>query len=264
MGRFLLVFIFRILLLVVGGGLAMLAGVAIATKYPNPTAGKPLVANLLPSIDKQSATPAPTASPVSTTETPTPAEPATQLTEAERKKLEAELKRVQARLKRLQNRPRNRETIEKLEQRVQTIEAQLQGSQQSSSDQQANQLAASSTPFFSPDTRMVSLPSDALFEDNQNILRPQAEPILNKIADELKNYPQATIHIGVHTDGAGQPKNNRVLSFRQAQVIEQYLSSALDKGYHWIVVGYGETRPVAPNDTPINLQRNRRIEIAIE
>jgi OmpA-OmpF porin, OOP family len=254
--RLVLVIIFRLLLLGVGGGLAALAGVAIAMRSPNPSPEKPLVVNLLPPLDEQ-VTKNTAASPTPA-ETATPVNLETQLSATEKETLEAELKQIQARLKKLRNRPANRKTIEELKTRSQQIEQQLKAAES------ANQPPISSEPFFSSDRRMVSLPSDALFEDNQNILRQEAGPILDKIANELKNYPKSTIRIAAHTDGAGQPRNNRVLSFRQAQVLEQYLSSALGKGYRWFVVGYGETQPVAPNDTPINLQRNRRIEIAIE
>lgn len=198
MGRFLLVFIFRLLLLAVGGSLAALAGVAIATIYPNPTPNKPLVANMLE----------PLAGKVTQPENPS--------------------------------------------------ETDLQQSQDN------GQSVATPTAFFADNARTAILPSDALFEANQTILRPEAGPILNQIASELQKYPGATILIAAHTDGAGTDKDNRALSFRQAQVIEQYLASVLNNRYHWLVVGYGETKPIAPNDTPANLQRNRRLEITIQ
>ena len=247
--RFLLVFTFRLLLLVVGGGLAALAGVAYATRSPNPTAQKPLIAHLLPSLDRQDA-----ASPTQATEIVAPADTPPQLSAAEQENLEAELKQLEAQLKKLPKRRANRQKIARLEQQIQEIEQQLN----------SPPLAVSSTPIFSPDQKTATLPSDALFADASGDLRPEAGPILDKIVSELKNYPKATIRIAAHTDGAGQPRNNRVLSFRQANAIAQYLSTALGDGYHWLVLGYGETRPLGPNDNPVNLQRNRRIEIAIE
>lgn len=198
MGQFLLVFIFRLLLLTVGGSLAALVGVAIAMISPDPTPNKPLVANVLQPLTG------------------------------------------------------------KVTQPTNPSETDLQQSQDN------EQIVATPTSFFTDKTRTTILPSDALFEINQTILRPEAGPILNQIASELQNYPGATILIAAHTDGAGTEKDNRTLSFRQAQVIEQYLTSALNKRYHWLVVGYGETKPIAPNDTPANLQRNRRVEIAIQ
>ncbi len=59
-------------------------------------------------------------------------------------------------------------------------------------------------------------------------------------------------------------EDNRELSFRRAKALEQYFGRALGEQYRWLVVGYGETRPLVANDTEANLQRNRRIEIAVE
>jgi outer membrane protein OmpA-like peptidoglycan-associated protein len=252
--RFLLVFIFRLLLVAVGGGLAALAGVAIAIRSPNPTPEKPLIAHLLPSLDPEVAASNPAASPTEATETATPVQSTSQLGAAEQEKLEAELKQLEAKLKKLPNRRANRQKIAQLNQQIAEIEQQLH----------PEPPPVASTPFFSPDQKTATLPSDALFADTSGDLRPEAGPILDKIARELKNYPKTTVRIWAHTDGAGQARNNRILSFRQAQAIAQYLSSALGDGYHWLVVGYGETRPLVPNDTPVNLQRNRRIEIAVE
>lgn len=267
-GRLLLVLIFRLLLLTVGGGIAALVGVAIAFRYPNPTPKEPLAAQLLQSWEQNinpkknsSQTATPTALPV--TESPTPISQPTPLTSAQRKKLETELKQLQTQLNNAR-RKGNRNAIAPLEKQIQTLEQQLKGTPQPSPNNQTEvQTLPASTPFFSADSPKVSIPSDALFEDRQAILRPESAAILFKIASELKNYPGTTILIAAHTDGVGEAKENRTISFRQAQAVEQYLSSLLGKQYHWLVVGYGETKPLVPNDTATDLQRNRRMEIAI-
>ncbi len=277
-GRFLLVLLFRLLLLAVGGVIAALLGVAIATVRPGTTPNKPMVAKLLqlpgdmknPPTTPNNATPTEQTSPESeAAAVPT----APKLTAEQRQKLQAELNQLQAQLKSLRDRTAALESrvgssasTEALETRIQVLTQQLKATPK---PQQTREAAAEvdrvpstiSTSLISPDTLTATLPSDALFQDSDATLRPEARLILDKLVAELQNYPTATIRIAAHTDGAGEAKNNRVLSFRQAQAVEQYLSRLKNRLF---VVGYGETRPLAPNDTKINLQRNRRVEISVE
>jgi outer membrane protein OmpA-like peptidoglycan-associated protein len=110
----------------------------------------------------------------------------------------------------------------------------------------------------------VTLPSDLLFEENNSILRSEASLILDKIVADLRSYPASTILIAAHTDATAATEDNRELSFRRAKAVEQYLAKTLGNQYRWLTVGYGETRPLVPNDTPADKQRNRRVEIAVE
>jgi len=249
MGRFFLVFLFRFLLLVVGGGFAALLGVALATVYPASTPQKPLVARipeLIPGIDtdEKSKNPNVAVSP----------ETKAQLTKAQRKQLETELQRLERQLKTTGNNP-------KLEARVKAIRQQLRVNLAKLPT--ASQLALSTQPLINPDTLSGKIPADVLFEDNQTFLLTEGKPVLDKLVDELKNYPGAAVVIGVHTDSVGEPSNNRVLSFRQAQAIAKYLSSTLDKSYTLIPVGYGEINPLVKDENQTNLQFNRRIEIKV-
>ncbi|WP_249068740.1 OmpA family protein [Argonema antarcticum] len=279
-GRFLLVLLFRLLLLGVGGVIAALLGVAIATVRPATTPNKPLVAKLLQLPGDMKNPPTTPNNPTSTEQTSPESEAAAvrtapKLTAQQRQKLQAELNQLQAQLKSLrsstaalENRVGSSASTEPLETRIQVLTQQLKATPQ---PQQTGDTAAaaevdrvpSTTPtsLISPDTLTATLPSDALFQDSDATLRPEARLILDKLVAELQNYPTATIRIAAHTDGAGEAKNNRVLSFRQAQAVEQYLSRLKNRLF---VVGYGETRPLAPNDTKINLQRNRRVEIFVE
>ncbi|MFB2974046.1 OmpA family protein [Aerosakkonema sp. BLCC-F183] len=282
-GRFLLVLVFRLLLLAVGGGIAGLIGVAIATVNPATRPNKPLVAKLLqlPGDVKNSPTLAkdPAATEASASETEALAvPPPPKLTPQQRQKLEAEVKQLEAQLKvlrdratTLENQIGNSNASEALETRLQVISQQLkaaaqpqQASNSAVSAAEISQQVSSSGVLISPETLTATLPSDALFLDSQAVLRKEARLILDKLIAELQKYPDARVSIAAHTDSAGEADNNRVLSFRQAQAVEQYLSSTLGDKYHWLVLGYGETRPLVPNNTTINLQRNRRLEITVD
>ncbi|MBD2464630.1 OmpA family protein [Oscillatoria sp. FACHB-1407] len=119
------------------------------------------------------------------------------------------------------------------------------------------------------DALTFTLPSDALFETNQTALRPDAQSILNGIQQDLQRYPGAVVRIASHTASATPPDasnaaRDRSRSLAQAQTIETYLSDTLGDRYHWVSIGYGSTRPLVPNDSPLNQQSNRRIEITVE
>ena len=280
MARFLLVFCFRLLLLIVGGSLAALAGIWLAMVNPAKTANKPLVAKILPLPgdvkNPQIISNNSTVKEKTSGESEVAIPPAPKLTPQQRNKLQADLKQLQTQLKSLSDRTTALEkqlgrhnSPETLETRLQIIAQQIKPNPQpqkatNSPPAPAVDLASSSTALISSETLTATLPSDALFEDNQANFRAEARPILDKLIAELQKYPNATVRIAAHTDGAGEAPNNRVLSFRQAQAVTEYLSGALGNKYHFVAIGYGETRPIAPNDSQINLQRNRRLEISVD
>jgi outer membrane protein OmpA-like peptidoglycan-associated protein len=68
------------------------------------------------------------------------------------------------------------------------------------------------------------------------------------------------IEISGHTDNAGNPKTNQKLSEKRAQACRDYLISKGIDGSRIEAVGYGDQRPVAPNDSEDGRQQNRRIE----
>jgi OmpA-OmpF porin, OOP family len=88
-------------------------------------------------------------------------------------------------------------------------------------------------------------------------------PTLNQLAQIVNTCPEVRIEIEGHTDAEGTPTRNKRLSQRRAQSVAEYLTRAGVPAERLTAVGYGETRPVAPNDTIENRARNRRIEFAV-
>jgi len=257
MARLFLVFLFRFLLLVVGGGFAALLGVALATVYPATMPKKPLVAKALEFIPGMEVSPENSERHNPTTaQKKTPQTQPDELSKAQRQQLQAELKVLENRLRTSRNRTA-------LEARIQTIKQKLPDNNHNIIDT-ANKLADSPRPLIDKDTLRSSIPVDVLFVDNQAFLLLEGRPVLDRLIRELRNYSGATVVVGVHTDGVGLESDNRVLSFRQAEALTQYLSGQLDKKYHWLTVGYGETKPLVPNDSKTNRQRNRRVEIKLK
>ncbi len=101
------------------------------------------------------------------------------------------------------------------------------------------------------------------FDFGKATLRPESYPSLNELADMLKSKPNITIEIGGHTDNVGDDASNMTLSQNRAESVRTYLINKGINGSRMIAKGYGETKPVATNDTDEGRQQNRRTEVKI-
>ncbi len=102
-----------------------------------------------------------------------------------------------------------------------------------------------------------------LFDFNSFVLRENTKKILDEIYNILKQYPEREIQISGHTDNIGSDEYNLNLSEKRAEEVAKYL---IQKGLNEDQIsfsGYGSSQPVAPNDTPENRAKNRRVEILI-
>jgi outer membrane protein OmpA-like peptidoglycan-associated protein len=110
---------------------------------------------------------------------------------------------------------------------------------------------------------IVSL-ADILFDFDKATLRRNVEFNLVKIATILNQFAEMTILIEGHTDNIGSDEYNLGLSQRRAKAVYEFLvSQDVDEGrMSW--EGYGESRPVAGNDTDEDRQRNRRVDLVIQ
>jgi len=86
---------------------------------------------------------------------------------------------------------------------------------------------------------------------------------LDKLAQIIRNCPDFIIEVEGHTDSMGEAAANQRLSERRAASVRDYLLRAGVPAASLGAIGYGDARPVAPNDTPANMARNRRIEFNI-
>ncbi len=101
------------------------------------------------------------------------------------------------------------------------------------------------------------------FEWASATLDRASKPTLDKLADVARACPRSKIEIEGHTDAEGTPERNKALSERRAKSVADYLAKAGVGADRLSAVGYGETQPVAPNDTVINRAKNRRIEFSV-
>jgi outer membrane protein OmpA-like peptidoglycan-associated protein len=101
------------------------------------------------------------------------------------------------------------------------------------------------------------------FASGSAALDPQSAFLLDSIADIVARCPGLRIVVAGHTDSDGPEATNQWLSQqRAASVVDYLVSHGVGEG-RITSVGYGEVRPLVPNDSPRNKQRNRRIEFAV-
>jgi len=104
---------------------------------------------------------------------------------------------------------------------------------------------------------------DVHFESGKAELRRSSYDRLDELVAYLKNKPSVKIEIAGHTDNVGNKQDNKQLSQERAQVVKNYLlENGIDEK-RLRAKGYGESEPIATNDTPEGRQQNRRTEVRI-
>lgn len=101
------------------------------------------------------------------------------------------------------------------------------------------------------------------FDYDKATLRPESIEELERVVRFLQENPTLRVEISGHTDSDGSEMYNLRLSQARAQAVVDYLVSRGIRPSRLVAKGYGESRPVAPNDTPENKQKNRRTELKI-
>jgi len=105
--------------------------------------------------------------------------------------------------------------------------------------------------------------SDVLFDVDKATLKPEAREKLAKVAGILETHPDLKLQVEGHTDSTGSDDYNQKLSENRASSARDFLVS---QGIHSTEItakGFGESVPVASNDTAEGRQKNRRVELVI-
>ena len=90
-------------------------------------------------------------------------------------------------------------------------------------------------------------------------LTADAEKVLNDAVQSLKNYPELLIEVQAHTDSVGSEETNQRLSARRANTVMNFMITGGVRPDQLIAKGYGETRPIASNETKQGRAINRRV-----
>jgi chemotaxis protein MotB len=124
----------------------------------------------------------------------------------------------------------------------------------------------------------IQLPGDVLFDSGRVDLKKDGKDILVKVAEVIRNDKDLmarSFQVAGHTDNkplAGGPfRDNWGLSVMRAREVLSFLISPAEAKAggggltpdHWSAAGYGDTDPVAGNENPENMQKNRRVELVV-
>jgi outer membrane protein OmpA-like peptidoglycan-associated protein len=104
---------------------------------------------------------------------------------------------------------------------------------------------------------------NVFFDSGKSTLRAESFKELNELAEFMIHKKSMVIEIAGHTDNVGNPESNQKLSESRANEVRSYLIKKGVPGDRIQAKGYGDTQPVASNDTDAGKQKNRRTEVRI-
>ncbi len=99
------------------------------------------------------------------------------------------------------------------------------------------------------------------FDNDQATLRPEAMATLDQMAATLKEWGNVKVEVAGHTDARASDDYNMKLSERRANAVRDYLVSKGVAADRLTAKGYGESQPVADNETEEGRYKNRRVEL---
>jgi outer membrane protein OmpA-like peptidoglycan-associated protein len=101
------------------------------------------------------------------------------------------------------------------------------------------------------------------FKVNSADLSEGSQEILDEVALLLRQNRSLVIEIGAHSDDVGEDSYNQSLSEKRAGTVKDYLITKGVSERSLRVKGYGESKPLFPNDSDENKAKNRRVEFSI-
>jgi outer membrane protein OmpA-like peptidoglycan-associated protein len=115
-------------------------------------------------------------------------------------------------------------------------------------------------PMFQRGSRTLILEGVNFITDSAE-LTPESKDTLDRTVASLKQWREVRVEVGGHTDSVADDAYNLELSQRRAETVRAYLIHSGISATRLEAKGYGETRPIAPNDTDAGRARNRRVEL---
>ncbi|MFW6335026.1 MAG: OmpA family protein [Desulfosalsimonas sp.] len=116
---------------------------------------------------------------------------------------------------------------------------------------------------FDQETNKIDATMDILFEFDKAAIRSSEKTKLEELAEVFSSYPENIVVIEGHTDSKGSEDYNQRLSELRASRVAEYLRSKEIDISRLTAKGYGESRPVATNETAEGREKNRRVDIRI-
>ncbi|MBN2124501.1 MAG: OmpA family protein [Deltaproteobacteria bacterium] len=103
-----------------------------------------------------------------------------------------------------------------------------------------------------------------LFDTDSAVIKAESKPVLEEVLTLLRDEPSWQLTIEGHTDSVGSDEHNQSLSQQRADSVKAYLVKGGVDETRLKTEGYGESKPVADNDTEMGRAQNRRVELVRE
>ncbi|MCK0152534.1 OmpA family protein [Alcanivorax sp. S6407] len=113
------------------------------------------------------------------------------------------------------------------------------------------------------DNIILNMPGNLTFDTDSSTVKPTFTPVLDAVAEVLKEYKSTMIQVAGHTDSTGGDRYNLLLSQQRAQAVANKLGGFGVEQVRLDVVGFGETQPIASNGTASGREQNRRVELTL-
>jgi outer membrane protein OmpA-like peptidoglycan-associated protein len=110
---------------------------------------------------------------------------------------------------------------------------------------------------------LITFDSGILFDFDSYALKPATRANLDELSTTLNKYDDTEVLVLGHTDNVGTDEYNEGLSEQRARAVRNYLVTKQVSGPRLSTIGYGETDPIASNETETGREQNRRVEIVI-
>ncbi|WP_027194899.1 OmpA family protein [Paraburkholderia sprentiae] len=115
-----------------------------------------------------------------------------------------------------------------------------------------------------PPPTVVTLDSMSLFDSGKAQLKPGSTRAMVGALEMIRSHPDKRILVAGHTDNVGNADSNLKLSVARAGAVRDWLTDASGiASTQFAIQGYGDTRPIASNDTQDGRAKNRRVEITL-
>ncbi|HEY2451811.1 MAG TPA: OmpA family protein [Scandinavium sp.] len=119
-------------------------------------------------------------------------------------------------------------------------------------------------PKPKPVPKIVRLDSMSLFDSGKSVLKPGSTKMLVNSLVGIKARPGWLIVVSGYTDNTGSVQLNQTLSLQRAEAVRNWMRDTGDVPESCFAVqGYGDSRPIASNDSPDGRAHNRRVEISL-
>jgi outer membrane protein OmpA-like peptidoglycan-associated protein len=129
-------------------------------------------------------------------------------------------------------------------------------------DQETSSYALTTVQIGGPPPKACTIEVYGVnFDFDKSTLRPDSEPVLKQVLALFAGDADYAAEIGGHTDNIGQKAYNMKLSDERAQSVKAWLASNGIAATRMSTAGYGDTRPLVPNDSDDNRAKNRRVEL---